>query len=102
MTAVLLEALFGIPILWGVMITAVLALIYTLIGGLLGVVITDALQAILLGVIVTAVAVFAWAKIGSLENFMSSLPENYWTLKPTDGVMDLPMIMGWVFVAAFA
>ncbi len=101
-TAVLLEALFGIPIFTGVIITAGLALIFTLVGGFLGVVITDALQAILLAVIVGVVAILAWSQIGSLDNFMSSLPEDYWTLRPTDGVMDLPMIIGWIFVAAFA
>lgn len=101
-TAVLLEALFGIPLLTGVLITSGLALAYTLIGGFLGVVITDTLQAILLGVIVSVVAILAWSKIGSIGEFMSAVPDDYWSLFPEDGVMDLPMIIGWVFVAAFA
>jgi len=101
-TSILLEALFKIPLFYGVMITSSLALVYTLIGGLIGVVITDALQAILLGVIVVVVAILAWSELGSIDSFMTQLPENYWTLFPGDGSMDLPMILGWVFVALFA
>jgi SSS family solute:Na+ symporter len=46
--AVVLKGLFGIPIMTSIIIAAVLTGIYTIIGGLLAVVVTGALQTIIL------------------------------------------------------
>jgi len=101
-TAVLIEALFGMRLWVAIFSTAVISLLYSVGGGFLAVEITNALQAIVLFIIVTVVAVLGYSAVGGVSGFMERVPENYWTLRAEDGDFNVALICSWVFVGLFA
>lgn len=74
----LLDGYFGIPFFWGVLIVAGVTLVYTMIGGMWSVTLTDTLQILIaiVGLMVLTVTVFALPELGD-GNFVrgiTSLP----------------------------
>jgi len=79
MGAVVLEGLLGVPIMVSIVVAAVLTGIYTIVGGLMAVVVTESIQTIILlagSIIITVVAYF---KVG----FWSGLEANIEPVKLT-------------------
>jgi SSS family solute:Na+ symporter len=71
--AVVLEGLFGIPIMTSIVVAAVLTGIYTIIGGLKAVVVTESIQTVILlagAIIITLVGYF---QVGGWEGLSSSV-----------------------------
>jgi SSS family solute:Na+ symporter len=101
-TAVLFEIMLGIDLFTGATITVIVALLSTVGGGFLAVVVTDAVQAILLSFIVAVVAVLSWQSAGGWEGFATRMPENYWSVFPDQSNFGLSVIVAWSFVALFA
>lgn len=101
-TAVLIEALFGMRLWVAILSTAAVSLLYSVGGGFMAVEITNALQAIVLFVIVTVVAVLGYSAVGGVSGFMERVPDGYWTLRAEDGDFNVALICAWVFVALFA
>lgn len=101
-TAVLFEVMFGFNILTGAALTIAVALLSTVGGGFLAVVVTDSVQAILLFFIVAIVAVLSWQTAGGWEGFLSRMPDHYWSLFPESSNFGLTVIVAWSFVALFA
>lgn len=101
-TAVLFEVLLGISLFTGATVTAVVTLLSTVGGGFLAVVVTDAVQAILLTLIVAVVAVLSWQAVGGWENFAANVPADYWSLATDETGFGVPLITAWVVVALFA
>jgi solute:Na+ symporter, SSS family len=101
-TAVLIEALFGIRLSVAIFSTAAISLLYSVGGGFMAVEITNALQAIVLLVIVTVVAMLGVSAVGGVSGFMERVPEGYWTLQAEDGDFNVALICAWVFVGLFA
>ncbi|MHC4755929.1 MAG: sodium:solute symporter family transporter [Planctomycetota bacterium] len=77
---VLIAQLFNCPFAVGVLILAVIATSFTIVGGLTAVVITDSFQCILMVVACLALAVIGFSKVGSYENLVDSVPSNFWHL----------------------
>ena len=63
--AALLGELFGIPLAAGLLLVAAVAVGYTLIGGMWSVTLTDALQAVIVGLALLALGVSALAELGA-------------------------------------
>jgi SSS family solute:Na+ symporter len=101
-TAVLVEALFGVPLEGAIFGVAVVALVYSVGGGFLAVEMTNALQAIVLFIIVGVVAVLGYFAVGGVSGFMANVPVDYWTLQAKDGDFNVSLICAWVFVGLFA
>ena len=101
-TAVLIHALLGVELLPALTITAVITLISTVAGGFLAVVVTDALQAFVMGVIVLIVSVLAWNHLGGFQGFLDKIPESYWTLNPAGSDYNVSFIMAIVFIQIFS
>ncbi len=81
--ALVLEALFGIPLHWGVLLIASTTSIYTVYGGLMSVVWTEFVQCIVLfagGITVTA---FGLARVGGLTPLIREFPEKFFMAYPT-------------------
>ncbi|OAM89814.1 hypothetical protein OH491_17775 [Termitidicoccus mucosus] len=101
-TAVLFEVMLGISLFAGASVTAVVTLLSTVGGGFLAVVVTDAVQAILLTLIVAVVAALSWNAVGGWEHFSANVPSDYWSLATDAGGFGVPMITVWAIVALFA
>lgn len=92
-TAVIIEILFGYNIWASILVTAIITVLYTIAGGFLAVVLTDALQAIVMGVIVLIVAIAGFIKVGGIDGFMSSLPQTFYEMNPADSDYSLLFIL---------
>jgi Na+/proline symporter len=101
-TAVLFEVMLGISLLSGAGVTAVVTLLSTVGGGFLAVVVTDAVQAILLTLIVAMVAALSWVAVCGWEGFSAGVPADYWTLATDISGFGVPLITAWAAVALFA
>ena len=70
--AVVFEYFFNIPVVVSIIVIAVITTIYTVLGGLKAIVVTDSIQAVLLllgAVLLTTMAIFALPEIAGVENF---------------------------------
>jgi len=89
--ALVINTLFGIPIMASIIAAAVLTGIYTVIGGLLAVVVTGALQTIILltgSIILTAIA---YTKIGGWDGLTQFVePAKLTILRPSSDPANLP------------
>ncbi len=77
---VIVEQLFNCSFEVGVLILAVIATSFTIVGGLTAVVITDSFQCILMVVASLVLAAIGFSKVGSLSNLIDSVPSNFWHL----------------------
>jgi solute:Na+ symporter, SSS family len=75
---VLLDLVLGIPFTWAVVIGAVIALAYTLMGGLPAAAITDTVQFVLMCVTLGVAAVITLARLEGIEGLQGTLPETFW------------------------
>lgn len=91
------------PMIWSVIILAILAGLYTIAGGLKAVVYTDAVQAVLLIIGACAVSYLAWQKVGSWEAVQEvTTPEMLTIIQPADDpFMPWPGIFTGVFLLGF-
>lgn len=105
----LLDGYFGIPLFWGILLVAGVTLVYTMIGGMWSVTLTDTMQILvaIVGLMVLTVAVFSQPELGN-GNFVrgiTSLPDkvrdsfpHHFDLIPREG--GLPVMLG--FIGAWA
>jgi len=89
--AVVLEGLFGIPIMTSIIIAAVLTGIYTIIGGLLAVVLTESVQTIILLIGAITITLVGFTKVGGWEGLAASVePVKLTVLRSADDPSGLP------------
>lgn len=97
--AVVLKGLFGIPIMYSVIGASVLTGIYTIVGGLTAVVVTESIQAILLIGGSALLTVIAYSKVGGWDGISLNVDAVKLTmLRPADDPAGLPwyaMILGY-------
>ena len=84
----------GFPITTCVIILGLLILLYTVVGGLWAVIITDVLQFVILTAAVFIVVVLSIKSVGGVNAFVEKVPENFFDW--TSGEYS------WWFIAAFA
>jgi len=83
MGAVLLEGMFGINLLLSIAVTAILTGVYTIVGGLMAVVVTESIQTIILLVGSIVITVIAYCAVGGLEGLNETLAANKESVKMT-------------------
>jgi SSS family solute:Na+ symporter len=89
--AVVLEGLFGIPIMTSIIVAAVLTGIYTIIGGLLAVVVTESIQTIILLIGAITITLVGFIKVGGWEGMASVVePVKLTVLRSADDPSGLP------------
>lgn len=76
-----------------------MVVVYTMIGGLWGVLMTDVLQFIVLNLAVMFVVPLALADIGGVGEFFSNAPKDFFT--PTGGGYSWVFLAGWVAIHYF-
>ena len=101
-TGVIIEAVFGVGLWAAIAFTGVVTLVYTIFGGYMAIVVTDALQAVGLGIIVLLMSIIAFIKVGGVEGFLERLPDGYWSLNPAESDWGMLFVVAWLFVGVFA
>ncbi len=74
---IVLETLFGINMYTSIVVIAALTGLYTIVGGLRAVVVTESIQSIVLIVGAIIITFFAWNKIGGWEHMTAVLKKDY-------------------------
>lgn len=101
-TAVLVSLLFNCSLFQAMLITAAIAVIYTVAGGFLAVAVTDTLQAFVMAIIVVVIAGLSFAHIGGLGNFIASTPPEFWSLSPNHPEYNIPFELASGLVGIFS
>jgi SSS family transporter len=89
----MVEVTTGIPLTTGIIAFGVLIVIYTAVGGLWAVLVTDVLQFVVLSAAVLIVVPLAFNQVGGVSGFVSKVPEGFFDLQNAE-------YTGW-FLAAF-
>lgn len=89
--ALVLEGLFGIPILYSIVAAAILTGLYTIVGGLLAVVLTESLQTIILLAGAITITLVAYVKAGGWSGIAANVdPVKLTVLRPKGDAANLP------------
>ncbi|NQZ60111.1 MAG: sodium/solute symporter [Lentisphaeraceae bacterium] len=104
--AVVLQGMFGFPILYSVIGVAILTGIYTVVGGLRAVVLTESIQTIVLLLGACAVTWFCWDKIGGWDEMVMAVEPAKLSMLKTEGdtpwyafVLGFPVLGIWYWCA---
>ena len=86
---------------WAVLIFGGIVVVYTVVGGLWAVLMTDVLQFIVLTLAVTIVApmILGHADVGGLSGFLAKSPDGF--LSPTSGDFTWIFLMAWMAIHVF-
>lgn len=71
----IIDTVFGIPFIWGVIITTIVVIAYTTYGGIKVDIITDVLHFVIMAIAIPAILIFMDAEKG-LSNLFQQIPEN--------------------------
>lgn len=84
----LIQIIFGLPVAHGILISAGIVTIYTLMGGMWAITITDFMQSIIIvvGLLIVAVAIIGEA--GGMQPIMQGAPDGFFAFFPKGGLMD--------------
>lgn len=109
--AKIVEVSTGIPIVTSIIVLGILILIYTAVGGLWAVIVTDVLQFIVLTAAVLIVLPLSFDKIGGIDNFIEKAPEHFFEFTNSEysglfmvafGLYNLFFIAGnWAYVQRY-
>ncbi|MHC4676095.1 MAG: sodium:solute symporter family transporter [Planctomycetota bacterium] len=89
--ALVLEGLFGIPILYSIICVSVLTGLYTIIGGLMAVVVTESIQTVILLIGAICITVIGYSQVGGWEGMQDSVePVKLTMLRSADDPSNLP------------
>lgn len=91
-----IEALFGISLLWGMAISTALVCAYSMIGGFRSVVVTDIIQFACMCSSVAIVLVFAVSTFGGMDFLESNLPAKHFSVT---GGNSIGTLLVWGFIA---
>ncbi|MEQ8416375.1 MAG: sodium:solute symporter family protein [Imperialibacter sp.] len=82
---ILIQIISGLPTIYGILISASVVTIYTLMGGMWAITITDFMQSIIIVVGLVIVAVTIVNKAGGMAPVLDGAPEGFFSFVPTDG-----------------
>lgn len=89
----------NLSLTWAVILFGSIVVIYTMVGGLWAVLMTDVVQFILLTLVVLLVAVIMIHDIDDFDKLMIALPENFFS--PTSSDYGWFFLLGWVTINFF-
>ncbi|MBI2432931.1 MAG: hypothetical protein HYV26_08675 [Candidatus Hydrogenedentes bacterium] len=98
MTAVSTGFRTDAAVLWAIGICGTIMLLYTLLGGLWAVMITDFIQFVVMGVAVIVLLPLAWSRAGGGQAIAAHLPPEFW--RPTGGTYTWPWLLSFAVVLA--
>lgn len=80
--AIILKALVGLPLFWGIVICTLVVVFYTYIGGMWAVSITDSLQTVMILGGLLFLAIVLLREVGGMERVLESTPEGFFRFFP--------------------
>ncbi len=90
----------NLSLVWAIIIFGGTVIVYTMVGGLWGVLMTDVLQFIVLNVAVLFVIPLILGKVGGFSNFVQNAPEGFFALTETHKYTWFFML-GWALIHFF-
>lgn len=96
---VLLDVLFGVPFVWGVLVGAAFSLAYTVLGGLVADSVTDTVQFVLMCVTLGIAAWLGLDRVGGVEGLRAALPEAHMSFT---GGYPVPILLVFALAATSA
>lgn len=81
----IINVLIGVPALESGIIAGAIVIIYTYMGGMLAVIITDNIQAVLILLGLAVLIPTGIGYVGGLDVIASSTPEHFWSILPVEG-----------------
>ena len=83
--ALVLKGMFGFSMLYSVIGVAILTGIYTVVGGLMAVVLTESIQTVVLLLGACAVTYFCWDKVGGWDQMVANINPEQLSMLKTEG-----------------
>jgi solute:Na+ symporter, SSS family len=80
--AIMLKILLGLSIPMGIVISALIVVMYTMAGGMLAVSLTDFIQSIMIIIGLLAILIYVSVQAGGVNTIFDSIPDNYWKILP--------------------
>lgn len=98
---IVLNVVIGIPMAWGIVASATIVMIYTLLGGMWSISITDFLHNLIIIIALVVLAVVLWPQVGGISGVVARVPDGFFRFLPS---VDSPTasINGWAtYLAAW-
>ena len=97
--AIILKAIAGFPIWMGIVICTVVVVIYTYIGGMWAISITDFVQTIVILAGLLAIAILLWRRVGGLGPILAQVPDDFFRFTPKATFQDvIHYIAAWITI----
>ncbi len=97
--AILLNVLAGIPIVWGIVGCTIVVVIYTTIGGMWAVSVTDFVQTVMIVIGVVALAITIGKEAGGVQTVIAAQPEGFFRFFPERNFHDwVHYIAAWITI----
>jgi len=91
---------FGMDLKVGVIVSGVVTLLYTFMGGVWAVTISDLLQFLVLTMAVLLIFPLAWSRVGGWNGFVKGSPQGFFSI--TSGPYDLVYLLSFALIAAMS
>jgi SSS family transporter len=95
----ILNVLIGLPGVESAVLAGLIVIIYTYLGGMLAVIITDNIQMVLILLGLALLIPTGIAYVGGMDVVMENTPTDFWSLLPSDAS---PSGIGWTFTGIMA
>lgn len=97
--SIILNVLIGVPLFWGIIICALVVVIYTYIGGMWAVSITDSIQTVVIVVGLLFFAVQMVHLVGGFDKIIASTPKGFFRFYPKADVHSIAeYIVAWITI----
>lgn len=93
---IVLNVVVGLPMAWGIVASATIVMIYTLLGGMWSISITDFLHNLIIILALVVLAFMLWPQVGGVAGIVARMPDHFFQFTPK------PSINGWAtYLAAW-
>lgn len=83
---IVLNVVIGIPMAWGIVVSASIVMIYTLLGGMWSISITDFLHNLIIVLALVVLAVVLWPQVGGVAGVAAQMPDRFFQFLPESNV----------------
>jgi solute:Na+ symporter, SSS family len=83
---IVLNVVLGIPMAWGIVASATIVMIYTLLGGMWSISITDFFHNLIIIVALVVLAAMLWPQVGGISGVAARMPDGFFRFLPKSDV----------------
>lgn len=83
---IVLNVVIGIPMAWGIVASATIVMIYTLLGGMWSISITDFLHNLIIIIALVVLAVVLWPQVGGVSGVAIRMPDGFFRFLPPPSI----------------